>query len=78
MVKQGRNAKSNTIPKNAELIDYKYATGFETLIGQLYLSGNDERLSQINASQRYINNKIQNYQKILAIGENRNLNTRKK
>lgn len=47
LVKQGRNAKSNTIPKNAELIDYKYATGFETLVGELYLSGNDERLSEI-------------------------------
>lgn len=47
VVKKGRNAKSNTVPKNADLIDYKYATGFEALIGELYLSGNDERLSEL-------------------------------
>lgn len=46
-VKKGRNAKSNTIPKNAEMIDYKYATGFEALIGDLYLRGQDKRLSQL-------------------------------
>ena len=37
VVKRGRNAKSGTIPKNADLQDYKYATGFEALIGFLYL-----------------------------------------
>jgi ribonuclease-3 family protein len=47
VVKKGRNAKSNTVPKNANLIDYKYATGFEALIGELYLSGKDERLSEL-------------------------------
>ena len=29
IVKKGRNAKSKTVPRNAKLIDYKYATGFE-------------------------------------------------
>lgn len=47
MVRKGRNAKTNTSPKNAELIDYKYATGFECLIGYLYLSGKDERLMEL-------------------------------
>ena len=47
VVKKGRNAKSNTVPKNANLIDYKYATGFEALIGELYLGGKDERLSEL-------------------------------
>ena len=47
MVRKGRNAKTNTSPKNAELIDYKYATGFECLMGYLYLSGKDERLTEI-------------------------------
>jgi ribonuclease-3 family protein len=47
VVKKGRNAKSNTVPKNADLIDYKYATGFEALIGELYLGGKDERLSEL-------------------------------
>ena len=30
LVKKGRNAKSKSMPKNANMIDYKYATGFET------------------------------------------------
>lgn len=42
--KRGRNAKSATIPKNAKLIDYKNATGFEALIGYLYLENNMKRL----------------------------------
>ena len=45
--KRGRNAKSNTVPKNAELIDYRRATGFEALVGYLYLSGKTERLEVI-------------------------------
>jgi len=47
VVKRGRNAKSNTTPKNAKMIDYKYATGFESLFGYLYLKGQDIRLSEI-------------------------------
>lgn len=45
--KRGRNAKSYTVPKHAQLIDYKRATGFEALIGFLYLSENKERIDQI-------------------------------
>ncbi len=45
--KRGRNSKMNTIPKHAKLIDYKVATGFEALIGYLYLSGNDKRINEI-------------------------------
>lgn len=44
VLKWGRNAKSNTVPKNAAVADYRLATGFETLIGYLYLSGEKERL----------------------------------
>jgi ribonuclease-3 family protein len=47
IVKKGRNAKSHTIPKNANMIDYKYATGFEALIGYLYLKRRDERISEM-------------------------------
>lgn len=47
VVRRGRNSKSNTVPKNANLIDYKYATGFEALIGYLYLNEEDERISEI-------------------------------
>lgn len=45
--KRGRNTKSYTIPKNADVIDYRNATGFEALLGYLYLSGDKERLFSI-------------------------------
>lgn len=41
--RRGRNAKSRP-PKNADMIDYKMATGLEALLGYLYLSGEEERL----------------------------------
>lgn len=47
IVKRGRNQKSATVPKNALLIDYKYATGFETLIGYLHLTQNESRIIEI-------------------------------
>ena len=47
IVKRGRNSKTNTTPKNAEMIDYKYATGFEALIGYLYLVEEEERISDL-------------------------------
>lgn len=45
--KRGRNAKSYTVPKHAQLIDYKRATGFEALIGYLYLSKNEQRIDEL-------------------------------
>lgn len=45
MVKRGRNQKSATVPKNADLTDYRYATGFETLLGYLFIIGDYERLT---------------------------------
>ena len=42
--KRGRNAKSATAAKNATIQDYRTATGFEALIGYLYLNGDKERL----------------------------------
>lgn len=47
IVRRGRNAKSGTIPKNAGMMDYKNATGFESLIGYLYLLGRYGRLKEI-------------------------------
>ena len=47
IVKRGRNTKSATVPKNAELSDYRYATGFECLIGYLFLTGRVERLMEL-------------------------------
>ena len=46
VLKWGRNAKS-TPPKNADVTDYRYATGFETLLGYLYLEGNEDRLKEV-------------------------------
>ena len=45
--KRGRNMKSATVPKNANVRDYRMATGFETLVGYLYLIGDEERLSYV-------------------------------
>lgn len=47
IVRKGRNTKTNSNPKNADLIDYKYSTGFEALFGYLYLTKQDERLTEI-------------------------------
>ncbi len=45
--KRGRNAKSATVPKNADVTEYRFATGFEALVGYLYLIDNEERLGFI-------------------------------
>lgn len=45
--KKGRNAKTKTIPKNSNIFDYKISTGFETVIGYLYITGNFSRLDLI-------------------------------
>lgn len=44
IVKRGRNAKSYTVPKNANIQDYRHATGLEALLGYLYLKRDNERL----------------------------------
>lgn len=45
--KRGRNAKSQTVPKNAQVQEYRKATGFEALMGYLYLTNNQERIYEI-------------------------------
>jgi ribonuclease-3 family protein len=47
IVRVARNAKVNTVPKNAAIMDYHYSTGFEALLGYLYLTGQNERLNKI-------------------------------
>ena len=47
IVRRGRNTKSSTVPKNADISDYRYATGFEALIGFLYLTGQIDRLMEV-------------------------------
>ena len=44
--RRGRNAKSHP-PKNADMSDYKIATGVETLIGHLYIKGDTARISEL-------------------------------
>jgi ribonuclease-3 family protein len=50
LVKRGRNAKSGRSPKNTKVSDYRYSTGLEALIGYLYLSGDQQRLTQLMQS----------------------------
>ena len=45
--KRGRNAKSFTSAKNATIGDYRIATGFEALIGYLYLLGKTDRILEL-------------------------------
>lgn len=45
--KRGRNAKSYTMAKNATMSDYRRATGFEALMGYLYLTEQWERMLQL-------------------------------
>lgn len=47
IAKRGRNAKSGSIPKNADITDYRNATGLESLFGYLYLSNKIERLEEL-------------------------------
>jgi ribonuclease-3 family protein len=42
--KRGRNAKSNSAAKNASIGDYRRATGFEALMGYLYLTDQTDRM----------------------------------
>ena len=45
--KRGRNAKTHCTPKHGELIQYRRATGFESLMGYLYLKGNHSRAKEL-------------------------------
>lgn len=45
--KRGRNARVNSVPKNANIGDYHAATGLEALLGYLYLHGRQERINEL-------------------------------
>lgn len=49
MFRRGKNAKVGTIPRSCKPQEYHLATGFECLIGYLYLSGQRERCEEIFA-----------------------------
>lgn len=45
--KRGRNAKKPTRSKNATVAEYNNSTGFEALVGYLYLTGRYDRLETL-------------------------------
>ena len=47
IVKRGRNYKRASHPKNTDIITYKMSSGFEAMIGYLYLNNDKERLDEI-------------------------------
>ena len=44
---RGRNASATHIPKGANAIEYRKATGVESLFGWLYLEGKNERIREL-------------------------------
>ncbi len=44
VARRGRNAKPGTVPKNADLVQYRISTGFEALLGYLFLGQKEKRL----------------------------------
>ena len=47
LCRRARNRKSSTRPKNADPVDYKWATALEALIGSLVLAGNSTRAEEL-------------------------------
>lgn len=45
--KRGRNAHTGATAKNATVVEYRKASGFEALLGYLYLTGKYERMKEI-------------------------------
>lgn len=48
--RRGKNAKPHTMAKNATVSEYHRATGFEALVGYLYLSGQTDRALELIAA----------------------------
>ncbi len=47
ILRRGRNAHTNHVPKSSGVANYHTATGFECLFGYLYLNGQIERLREL-------------------------------
>ena len=47
MLKRGRNATGNTVPKHADAVEYRRATAVECLFGYLFLLGRTERIYEL-------------------------------
>ena len=53
IVKRGRNAHpKHAAPRNQDPADYAYSTGFEALIGFLYLTGREDRILHLAESMK--------------------------
>ncbi len=48
--RRGRNAHIGTVPKSASIAEYRAATGFEAVLGYLYLLGDDARIRSLMAT----------------------------
>lgn len=53
VVKRGRNSKGH-IPKNADMAEYRLSTGFEALLGYLFLQRREERINELLESLFYL------------------------
>lgn len=49
VLKRGRNATGNTVPKHADAVQYRRATAIESLFGFLYITGRTERVRELFA-----------------------------
>lgn len=47
IIRRARNNKSNSHPKNCDIVTYKHATALEAIIGYLELSNNKNRIDEI-------------------------------
>lgn len=47
ILRRGRNASSSSVPKHADLMAYRKATGVEALFGYLYLNGEVSRMGEL-------------------------------
>ncbi|MCQ2468722.1 MAG: ribonuclease III [Ruminococcus sp.] len=47
VLKRGRNATGNTVPKHADAAQYRRATAVECLFGYLFLTGQQERICEL-------------------------------
>ena len=47
ILKRGRNSNTVHVPKSADAVDYRRATGIEALFGYLYLSGENGRIKEL-------------------------------
>lgn len=47
ILKRGRNATGNTVPKHADVAEYRKSTALESLFGHHFLTGNFNRISEL-------------------------------